>query len=68
MKTALIPDAHVMTCANLFLVRPLTNRAFAWLEENTSGTWYANVLVVKPRYLVDLVAGMCESGLSVRIP
>lgn len=47
---------------SLVLVRPLDEEAHTWLQENTEGTWWGGALVVEPRYLEGLLAGMAECG------
>ena len=43
---------------SLVLVRPTTEEARDWLQENTEGTWWCGALVVEPRYVLDLLNGM----------
>jgi hypothetical protein len=49
---------------SIVLVRPLTNEAREWLEENTDGQWWTGALAVEPRYVEGLVEGMVEAGLE----
>ena len=48
---------------SIVLVRPLTEEAKAWLEENVeteSWQWWSGALAVEPRCVETLVAGMME--------
>jgi hypothetical protein len=58
-------DASLENHGSIHLVRPLTECAVSWLDENTDGTWFGNALAVEHRFVADLVAGMRESGLVV---
>jgi hypothetical protein len=51
---------------SLVLVRPLTDDCRAWLEANVSdeSQWFGGALVVEPRYLIDLVAGLADEGFA----
>jgi hypothetical protein len=48
-------------------VPPEHAKASAWVEDNVAGEaqFFGNALVVEPRYVADLVAGMREAGLEV---
>jgi len=46
----------------LVLLDPGSEEATEWLAEHTDGTWWGGCLVVEPRYLSDLLAGMQEDG------
>ena len=52
---------------SIFLFRPLTTLAEAWIAAHVSGDAmrYAGALVVEPRYAHDLAAGMLADGLHV---
>lgn len=60
-------DAIVEGHGSVVLVRPLTPAAEDWLDENVQkdATWYGGALVCEPRFVLNLVAGMRESGLTV---
>lgn len=51
---------------SIALVRPLTADARTWLEEHTDGQWFGGALVVEPRYLDGLVAGLIEEGFAAQ--
>lgn len=44
------------------LLRPLTDWATDWLETNIheNAQWFGTAVVVEPRYLSDIVDGICE--------
>jgi hypothetical protein len=48
------------------LVRPVSDEARTWLEENTAGQWFGGALVVEPRYALDLVHGLQAEGFEVQ--
>jgi hypothetical protein len=60
-------DVQVEYHGSLWLVRPLTGAATAWLRENVAGDaqYFGKALAVEPRYIDDLVAGIIGSGLEV---
>jgi hypothetical protein len=60
-------DIRVEYHGSLWLVRPLTKAATAWLQENVAGDaqYFGNALAVEPRYIDDLVEGISGSGLEV---
>lgn len=61
-------DVTVENHGSLVLVRPETDAATDWLNDNTDpeATWFAGALVVEPRYVEDLLLGMADEGLMVR--
>jgi hypothetical protein len=62
-------DFQVENHGSIMLVRPLSRAASDWLELHTdpdSSQYWGDALVVEPRYLGDLVAGMQGDGLEVR--
>jgi hypothetical protein len=56
-------DDHGSIC----LVRPISNRAHSWLDDNVSADamWFGGALVVEPRYVSDLVVGMAAAGFCI---
>jgi hypothetical protein len=61
-------DFLVADYGTLFLLQPLTDRASAWVEEHLAAdrlTW-GSAVVVEPRYVADIVAGIRDDGLVVR--
>jgi hypothetical protein len=65
MKTT--PDLIVRDEGTLFLFRPLTPRAKAWIDEHVQAdaTWYGDALVVEHRYAFALAVGVTEAGLTI---
>lgn len=64
------PDVRVTRAGlGLFLFRPLTQPAKAWIAENVGSgpdtTYWGDALVVEHRYAEDLTEGMLNSGLRV---
>ena len=66
--TASIADVHVVNHHSIVLFHLNTSEASAWVEENVSdeAQFFGTALVVEPRYVAALVAGMGEAGLEVR--
>ena len=58
-------DIQVENHGSIFLVKPLTNKAIKWLQENTNGQWLGNALACEPRYIEDLVEGLYEEGFEI---
>jgi len=58
-------DISIVNHGSIVTVRPLTHAATQWLQDNTDGMWFGGALVVEPRYVGDLVAGMVEEGMEV---
>ncbi len=60
-------DVCIENHGSLFVFRPMTPAARAWIEENVSeeSMWWAGGLVVESRYARDLAAGMLADGLRV---
>jgi len=61
-------DVHIVNHGSIILCHLYTPEASAWVEENVAGEaqFFGTALVVEPRYLADLIAGMREAGLEVR--
>lgn len=62
------PDFAIENHLSLVLVRPLTEAAQVWLDENVANPetqWFGGALVCEPRYVDDLVAGIEGDGLVV---
>jgi hypothetical protein len=64
---AQVVDAQVENHGTLFLVRPLTEAASDWLDDNVSddAQYFGGALVVEHRYIAGLVEGMLGDGLNV---
>jgi hypothetical protein len=61
-------DIDVVNHHSIVLFHLNTPEASAWVEENVCGEaqYFGTALVVEPRYVAALVAGMRENGLEVR--
>lgn len=61
------PDFKLSGGGSMFLLRPLTDAAKAWLEENIAGetSWLGDSLGVESRYIANLVDGIQNDGLTV---
>ena len=59
-------DFIVTHHGTLALFEPQNDEAREHLEENVSdeAQWFGNALVVEPRYVLNLVAGLEEEGFS----
>lgn len=60
-------DIRVTNAGSIFLLRPLTKKARAWLKDSVDpeAQWFGGALVVEPRYVADIVTGARENGLTV---
>ena len=60
------PDSQILNHFSLFLLRPLSGQARAWLDEHVQAgaMYFGNALAVEPRYLSDLLEGMFAAGLT----
>ena len=60
-------DVQVVNHGSILLFHLNTREASAWVEENVAGEaqFFGTALVVEPRYVAALVAGMREEGLEV---
>jgi hypothetical protein len=55
-------------CASVYLLTPHTEAARAWLEENVHAEphqFFGQAIAVEHRYILDLVTGIQNDGLSV---
>lgn len=61
-------DVQITNAGNIYLFRPYTDEAKAWIAENVDpdAQWFAGGLVVEHRYAEDLAAGMQKDGLTVK--
>lgn len=59
-------DFHVINHGSLWTVRPVTDAAREWLDENVSGetSWLGPVLCVEHRYIEALAMGWREEGFT----
>jgi len=60
-------DVLVENHGTIFMFRPQTEAAKAWVKENVQAEqWLGNGFAVEPRYARDLAAGMLSAGLVVK--
>ena len=59
------PDVLVQNEGSIFLFRPLTPKAKAWITEHIQpdAQWFGDALVVEHRYALELALAMREVGL-----
>ena len=63
-------DLLIEPRGSLVMVRPMSDAARRWIEENVAGDdlqWFAGALAVEPRYIEHLTAGMLDAGLILRM-
>jgi hypothetical protein len=61
------PDFEVENHGTIYLLRPKTDAARTWIEENIGedAQTFGEAVVVEHRYIADIVAGIREEGLRV---
>jgi len=64
----MMADVNIENHGSLVLLRPLTEAASDWLDENISedAQHFGGAVVVEPRYVEAIVEGMQNDGLEVR--
>jgi len=64
----MMADVKIENHGSLVLIRPLTEAASDWLDENISedAPHFGGAVVVEPRYVEAIVEGMQNDGLEVR--
>jgi hypothetical protein len=64
----MMADVNIENHGSLVLIRPLTEAASDWLDENISedAQHFGGAVVVGPRYVEAIVEGMQNDGLEVR--
>lgn len=60
-------DAFVENHGTVALVRPVSDLARGWIEDNVGddAQFFGGALAVEPRYVEELVEGMLADGLDV---
>lgn len=61
-------DFLLTSHGSLCTLLPVTEPAIEWTEENLSGPevqYWCGAVVVEPRYVGDIVAGLRDDGLTV---
>ena len=64
------PDVLVSGGGTVYLLEPCTEKAAAWIDENTESEdwqWFGHSLAVEHGYLDDIVFAMREDDLDVQI-
>lgn len=60
------PDIRCENHGSIFLLRGLTDAGRAWLDSNLeAGPMLGDAHAVEPRYVENIVDGICEAGLCV---
>ena len=64
----MMADVKIENHGSLVLIRPLTEAASDWLDENISedAQHFSGAVVVEPRYVEAIVEGTQNDGLEVR--
>lgn len=62
------PDFSVQNECTIFLLRPLSQAAQTWIDENLSPdrTTFGDAVAVEHRYIADIIDGIRADGLEVR--
>ena len=63
------PDVALTFLGSIALVTPLTEPATVWVRSNfdhEETLFWCGALVVEPRYLGPIVAGMADDGLVIQ--
>jgi len=65
------PDFIVENHGSILLLKPLTPSAISWIEDHIGQEDayqpYFPIVVVEPRYIADIVEGIQNDGLVVRL-
>ncbi len=61
-------DVQVENHGTIFLVRPLSQRANAWIGEHVAedALFFGGALVVEHRYIQEIVAALVDEGMQVQ--
>jgi len=61
-------DFEVSGGGSVYLLRPLTRAAHAWVDDHLpdDATWSCGAVVVEHRYIGEIVGGAIDDGLAVR--
>jgi hypothetical protein len=62
------PDFDLSGDGSLYLLRPLTPPAHAWVEEHLpdDATWFGTAVAVEHRFIADIIFGAIRDGLLVQ--
>lgn len=63
------PDFFIVDHGSVVLLTASTERAREWVDERLpeDRTSWGSATVVEPRYIVDIVDGICAEGLRVQV-
>jgi hypothetical protein len=64
------PDIQVEDHGSIVLLHARTDTGARWIGEHTdpeNRQFFGGALVVEPRYVVDIINGIIESGLMVKL-
>jgi hypothetical protein len=61
-------DFHLENHGTIFLLRPISDPAQAWVDERLpeDATWFCGAVVVEHRYIGAIVEGAIADGMVVR--
>ena len=61
------PDFLLENHSSIFLLRPISPAAFIWVEQHlpSDRLTFGNAVVIEPRYLWTILAGLQDDGLAV---
>ena len=61
-------DFELSGHGTLYLFRPITRAAHAWVEEHlpTDATWFGGAVVLEHRYIGPIIGGAIGDGLVVQ--
>ena len=61
-------DFELSGHGTLYLLRPVSRAASAWVEEHlpADATWFGGAVVVEHRYIGPIIGGAIGAGLVVR--
>jgi hypothetical protein len=61
------PDFLCENHGSVFLLRPVSPAAFDWIEKHlpSDRSNYGNAVVIEPRYVWAILAGLQDNGLAV---
>ena len=64
--SAIVNDFDIEKHGSVVLLRPVTSDADSWVSEHIpdDAMHFAGAVVVEPRYVGDLLAGICRDGLT----
>jgi hypothetical protein len=67
VDSATPPDFLLENHSSIFLLRPISPTAFAWIEEHLppDRMTFGNAVVIEPRYVWAILAGLQDDGLVV---